>query len=129
MPRVNVHITNKRRWQAAMREAPDIVAKRAQKALWSGIWILDAQMIDPNYHFILPRSQRTGHMAARKTHDVVGLRGTISHQVDYAQRVYELHKRRGNDFLRRFISNTQPKIQAAFSASLDKAVDDISKRV
>jgi hypothetical protein len=88
-------------------------------------------MIDPNYRFTLPRAARTGQMAEQKRIETPppGLMGFIDHKMSYAPRVYELHRRRGNDFMARFVRNAQDEIQEQFDKALTLAMQDIARAV
>jgi hypothetical protein len=131
MTQVNVRIRNIDGWRRALRDGPETVTTHAQRAVASGIFILDQQMIDPNYRFVTPRSQRTGNMAELKRIDTPppGLRGIIGHKVEYAAPVYEYHEERGNDFMARFVRKTEDDINDRFENALQKATDEIARSV
>lgn len=127
MVRVNVRVRGDDKLQRALRESPSRIANSLQDAMKAGIFILDRDMIDPNFDFVLPRAARTGRMAASTTEGIhIGkLRSTIGPTVNYAQHVYDYHRRRGNNFLKRFADNNEDEIQAVFTQRINDTLNNL----
>lgn len=127
MVRVNVRVRGDEKLQRALRESPSRIANSLQDAMKAGVFILDRDMIDPNFDFVLPRAQRTGRMASSTTEGInIGkLRSTIGPTVRYAQYAYNYHRQRGNDFMKRFADNNENEIQAVFTKSINDTLNKL----
>lgn len=118
----DVNVKNARDWVVAFSRMPDRAARNFTSALGAAVAEFDRVMIDSKYRFKLPRSARTGNMANRKIREVHAGQAIIGHQVDYAEKVFKLHRREGNNFMKRFIGEAKPQVEEHFEDALGLTV-------